>query len=59
MAASTAPLKFSKMITEADLAKRVKELGAEITSICQKEPVIAVCVLKGSFVFYSDLIRQH
>jgi hypoxanthine phosphoribosyltransferase len=55
---SSAPLKFSKMITEADLAKRVKELGAEITSICQKEPVIAVCVLKGSFVFYSDLIRH-
>jgi hypoxanthine phosphoribosyltransferase len=54
----SAPLKFSKMITEADLAKRVKELGAEITSLCQKEPVIAVCVLKGSFVFYSDLIRH-
>ncbi len=54
----TAPLKFSKMITEADLAKRVKELGAEITTLCQKEPVIAVCVLKGSFVFYSDLIRN-
>ena len=40
-----APLKFSKMITEADLAKRVKELGAEITTLCQKEPVVAVCVL--------------
>ena len=53
----SAPLKFSKMISEAEIAKRVKELGAEITTLCQRESVIAVCVLKGSFVFYSDLVR--
>lgn len=53
-----APLKFSRMISEADIAKRVKELGQEITELCKREPVVAVCVLKGSFVFYSDLIRQ-
>ncbi len=53
-----APLKFSRMISEADIAKRVKELGVQITELCKREPVIAVCVLKGSFVFYSDLIRQ-
>lgn len=54
----TAPLKFSKMITETELAKRVKELGAEITEIARKEPVIAVCILKGSFIFFSDLVRH-
>lgn len=53
-----APLKFSRMISEADIAKRVKELGVQITEICKREPVVAVCVLKGSFVFYSDLIRH-
>lgn len=53
-----APLKFSRMISEANIAKRVKELGAQITEICKREPIVAVCVLKGSFVFYSDLIRQ-
>ena len=53
-----APLKFSRMISEADIAKRVKELGVQITELCKREPVVAVCVLKGSFVFYSDLIRQ-
>ncbi len=53
-----APLKFSRLISEADIAKRVKELGVQITELCKREPVIAVCVLKGSFVFYSDLIRQ-
>lgn len=53
-----APLKFSKMYTEADIIKRVREMGAEITELCRKENVVAVCVLKGSFVFYSDLIRS-
>lgn len=46
------------MITETELAKRVKELGAEITEIARKEPVIAVCILKGSFIFFSDLVRH-
>lgn len=53
-----APLKFSKMITEIELAKRVKELGAEITELARKEPVVAVCILKGSFIFFSDLVRE-
>lgn len=53
-----APLKFSRMISEADIAKRVKELGLEITELCRRESVVVVCVLKGSFVFYSDLIRH-
>ena len=53
-----APLKFSKMITEVELAKRVKELGAEITELARKEPVVAVCILKGSFIFFSDLVRE-
>lgn len=52
-----APLKYIRMFSEADIAKRVRELGAEITALSRKEPIVAVCVLKGSFVFYSDLIR--
>lgn len=51
-------LKMSKLIDEKKLAARVKEMGEEITKFCQKEDLIAVCVLKGSFIFYSDLIRQ-
>ena len=53
-----APLKFSRMISESEIAKRVKEMGVEITELCRRESVVAVCVLKGSFVFYSDLIRS-
>lgn len=53
-----APLKYSRMISEAEIAKRIKELGAEVSELCKREQVVVVCVLKGSFVFYSDLIRQ-
>ena len=52
-----APLKFSKYIDEKKIAERVSEMAKEITKIAAKEPLICVCVLKGSFVFYSDLIR--
>lgn len=45
-------------ITEKQIQKRVQEIGAELTRRLQGKPVIAVCVLKGSFVFYSDLIRE-
>jgi hypoxanthine phosphoribosyltransferase len=52
-----AALKLSKLLDEKKIALRVKEMGDEITKFCRKEDLIAVCVLKGSFVFYSDLIR--
>ncbi len=50
-------LNLEKLLDEKKIAARVKELGAEITKVCAKEDLIAVCVLKGSFVFYADLIR--
>jgi hypoxanthine phosphoribosyltransferase len=51
-------LKLSTYISEEQLQKKVKELGADLTKKFKGEEVIAVCVLKGSFVFYSDLIRN-
>lgn len=51
-------LKMSTLIDEKKIQSRVKELGAEITKLCKKEDLIAICVLKGSFMFYSDLIRE-
>lgn len=50
-------LNFEKLIDEKKIASRVKEMAQEITKFCKKEDLIAVCVLKGSFIFYSDLIR--
>lgn len=53
-----APLKLAKLYDEAQIAKRVKELGAEITKKSKNENLVVVCVLKGSFMFFSDLIRN-
>lgn len=39
------------------IAKRVRELGAEITEAYQGRSVVLVCVLKGSYVFAADLAR--
>lgn len=51
-------LQIKPYITEEQLQKKVAEIGAAITKKFKGEEVVAVCVLKGSFVFYSDLIRQ-
>jgi len=50
-------LHIKPYITEDQLQKKVNEIGAAITKKFKGEQIVAVCVLKGSFVFYSDLIR--
>lgn len=50
-------LKLSKLITEAQLEKRILEMGKTITDRFRNEDLTAVCILKGSFMFYSDLVR--
>lgn len=49
--------KFIKLVDEQDIARRVAELGQEIGRHYGKEPLIAVCVLKGAFLFFADLVR--
>jgi hypoxanthine phosphoribosyltransferase len=46
------------MISEAEIANRVKELAGEIESDFNNEPIFLIVVLKGSFVFAADLIRE-
>lgn len=50
-------LKLSTYIKEEEIQSKIKELGKKLTDKFKKDEIIAVCVLKGSFVFYSDLIR--
>ncbi|MDY0258816.1 MAG: hypoxanthine phosphoribosyltransferase [Desulfovibrio sp.] len=51
-------VKELKIVYSAELiAQRVKELAAEIDAHYGQEPLVAVCVLKGGFVFFSDLVR--
>lgn len=46
------------MYDENQLAKRVAELGEEITRDYEGKDLVMVCILKGSTVFFADLIRQ-
>lgn len=46
------------LIPRQDIAKRVKELGAQITKDFAGESVILVGVLKGAAIFLSDLARH-
>lgn len=46
------------LISEADLTRRVRELGAEISAASpDSEQLLCVGLLKGSVVFMADLIR--
>lgn len=51
-------LSLKPYITEEQIQEKVKELGETLSKKFKNEKVVAVCVLKGSFMFYSDLIRN-
>jgi hypoxanthine phosphoribosyltransferase len=51
-------LNIKSYISEEKIQEKVKEIGEKLTAKFKGEKVVAVCVLKGSFLFYSDLIRQ-
>lgn len=39
------------------IRRRVEELAAQIDEVYRGETIVAVCVLKGAFPFFSDLVR--
>ncbi len=39
------------------IAERVRKMGEEIDAYYRGEPVVIICVLKGAFLFFSDLVR--
>ena len=51
-------LDLKPYITEDKIQEKIKAIGSDLTKKLKGKKVVAVCVLKGSFLFYSDLIRQ-
>ena len=45
------------LISEDELKAKVKEIGAELTQEYAGKNPLFICVLKGSVVFFADLIR--
>lgn len=46
------------LFTQDEIEKRVSELARLIDASYGCEPLVAVCVLKGAFMFFSDLTRR-
>ncbi|MNJ99797.1 Hypoxanthine-guanine phosphoribosyltransferase [compost metagenome] len=51
-------LSLKPYLTEEQIQNKVKEIAAALSKKFKGEKIVAVCVLKGSFMFYSDLIRN-
>lgn len=46
------------LISEEEIAIRVEALGKAITQDFSGEEVVIICILKGAFMFCSDLIKK-
>ncbi len=46
------------LISEEEIALRVEALGKAITEEFDGEEVVVICVLKGAFMFCSDLLKK-
>ena len=46
------------LISEEEIALRVAALGNAITKDFEDEELVVICVLKGAFMFCSDLIKK-
>lgn len=46
------------LLSKETIAKRVAEMGKQIAQDYKGEEVVCVCILKGSVIFYSDLVRE-
>ena len=46
------------MLDEETIAKRVKELAEQMDKLYEGRTPIVVCILKGSVLFFSDLIKN-
>ncbi|MEO0116874.1 MAG: hypoxanthine phosphoribosyltransferase [candidate division WOR-3 bacterium] len=51
-------IKVKRLIAEEEIKKRVKELAKEISSDYKNSVPVLVGILKGSWVFFADLVRE-
>jgi hypoxanthine phosphoribosyltransferase len=52
------PERLIEVVDAGAVRKRVGMLAKKVTEAYHGEPVLAVCVLKGAFLFFADLVRR-
>ncbi len=46
------------LITEEEIQKKIKELGAQLSKVYEGRNPLVICVLKGAFIFMADLVKN-
>lgn len=46
------------LITQRQIEKRIRELGTKITTDYEGRELVMICLLKGAYVFFADLVRN-
>ncbi|HIU17600.1 MAG TPA: hypoxanthine phosphoribosyltransferase [Candidatus Avidesulfovibrio excrementigallinarum] len=49
---------MNKILDEAQIARRLDELAAELDELYRGRPLVVICVLKGGIMFFADLVRR-
>lgn len=58
MSLNAASFMLSPVFSRNQIACRVDSMAREINAFYGDGPLVAICVLKGAFVFFSDLVRS-
>ncbi|MDE5832001.1 MAG: hypoxanthine phosphoribosyltransferase [Desulfovibrio sp.] len=45
------------VFTGRQIGERVSAIASEINRVYKDQPLVAICVLKGAFMFFGDLVR--
>lgn len=51
-------MELVQLFDRARIEDRVRILGREISELYGQEPLVCVCVLKGAYAFFTDLMRN-
>lgn len=51
-------MEFREIFSRAQIDERVRYLGKQISGYYGDEPLVCVCVLKGAYAFFTDLMRN-
>ena len=54
---SIAVKELKPVFTKEEITSRVREMGEQICKDYAGQSLVAVCVLKGAVLFFSDLVR--